>query len=217
MLWSDFRVSDLMPNHRTMPAYIAAGGRSSRFGSDKALADIHGRPMLAHVASQLQQVASEVIIVADRPGKYDHLGFVTIGDLNPGKGPLGALQTALHHASGSDAWLLLTSCDLAGIRGRWIEQLIEQHRPGDRAIAFHHDQRWEPLLALYHASLAEEVDRRIATDDLAMWCFLDACGARRASRPTDWQGQIQINTPEDLVRFGEDSYEKCQTTAGEAS
>ena len=48
-----------------VPAYILAGGKSSRLGSDKARVEIHGEPLLAHVARSLETVAAELVVIAD--------------------------------------------------------------------------------------------------------------------------------------------------------
>ncbi len=42
---------------------ILAGGRSRRFGSDKATAEIAGRTLSQHVAGRLSEVCSELVIV----------------------------------------------------------------------------------------------------------------------------------------------------------
>ena len=56
---------------------IIAGGQSRRFGSDKALAVIDGRPMIAHVTEALRpQVEMVAICGRDWPGldvKFDWL------------------------------------------------------------------------------------------------------------------------------------------------
>lgn len=79
-------------------AYVLAGGKSRRFGSDKARAVVHHQPFLLHVARQLAPLCESVWVVAQRAGQYEDLGLATLGDLAPGSGPLAGLQTALSHA-----------------------------------------------------------------------------------------------------------------------
>lgn len=71
-----------------VPVYILAGGRSSRFGSDKARAALHGRPMIVRIAELLRPVAESMIVVAEQSDKYADLGLLTIADAIPGQGPL---------------------------------------------------------------------------------------------------------------------------------
>lgn len=84
----------------TILGAMLAGGRSRRFGSDKALADIGGKPMIAHVVDALApQVDSLVIRGRDWPG------LARIGDRpGDGLGPLGGgVNAALHRARGMTA------------------------------------------------------------------------------------------------------------------
>jgi molybdopterin-guanine dinucleotide biosynthesis protein A len=82
-------------------AYILAGGKSRRFGSDKALAMVEGRPLIARLADRVRPHVARVTVVAERVDKYAHLGLRTIGDVVAGLGPLGGLRTALEDMEGA--------------------------------------------------------------------------------------------------------------------
>lgn len=89
---------------------VLAGGRSRRFGSDKAVALLDGRPLIVHAIAALEQRVDAVIVcgrdwgdwVPDRPG--------------PDLGPLGGLNAALHAAAGRgfDA-VLSVPCDVVAL------------------------------------------------------------------------------------------------------
>lgn len=177
-----------------IPAYILAGGKSSRFGSDKARATVgaDGRPLIRRIADALGPSA-QPIAIAEREGKYLDLGLETIGDVNPGLGPMAGLQTALHHCK--QPWLLLLSCDLLRLRPEWITQLASARRE-DLDIVAYRDRYWEPLCALYNARLRSDVDRRIHDRSLAMQSLLDSARTEPLVRPAEW---AQANTPEDLL------------------
>jgi molybdopterin-guanine dinucleotide biosynthesis protein A len=179
-----------------LPAYILAGGASRRFGSDKARAVLHGQPLIRRLADQLQPAAASVIVIADVAGKYADLNLLTLGDERPHQGPLGGLVTALAHlASGqSGDWLLLLSCDLVLIRSAWIEQLAAHAHPPAQAVAFR-SQRWEPMPALYHASLLPMARAQLAADQRAMQTLLGHARAIPLPTPDDWPVVAQINTP----------------------
>lgn len=183
------------------PAYILAGGRSSRFGSDKARAMLDDMPLIVAVAHCVAPVAAGVRVVADVAGKYGDLGLNTIADEVPGFGPMGGLHAALRHRG--EGWLLLVCCDLVGLKPSWIELLLSRRSPELQAIAFRHDC-WEPLPALYHTSLLAEVTRRIERRALAMQGLLNAVPALPLPLPDDWPRIVQVNTPAELeeVRSG---------------
>ena len=89
---------------------ILAGGQSRRFGSDKAMADLGGRPMIVRVAEAVAPFV-EATVICGHPAVP--AGMVGVADLPcPGLGPLGGLAGALHHAAaqGFDA-VLSVGCD----------------------------------------------------------------------------------------------------------
>src|SRR5262245_52966476 len=101
-----------------IPVYILAGGKSSRFGSDKARAIFRGEALISRIAREVEAVASQVTVVAERAGKYDDLGLRTIADLQSGLGPIGGLLTALGECG--DDWVFIASCDMVAINIEWI-------------------------------------------------------------------------------------------------
>ena len=77
---------------RGVVGVILAGGESTRMGTDKALFELHGRPMAEWVADAMSGF-DQVIIVGRRRGLA---GLEAIPDLHPrAAGPLSGLQTAL--------------------------------------------------------------------------------------------------------------------------
>jgi molybdopterin-guanine dinucleotide biosynthesis protein A len=177
------------------PAYILSGGKSSRFGSDKARALLEGQPLIARQAAILRNLGCPVTAVAEVADKYADISITTIADSEPGLGPLGGLLAALSHAA--PGWILVTSCDLLELRAAWTAQLLSAISPAARAIAYR-DDRWQPFPALYHTTLRDEVRSRIARRELSLWKLLDAVETVAPPLPKDWAAMRQANTPEDL-------------------
>jgi molybdopterin-guanine dinucleotide biosynthesis protein A len=120
---------------------VLAGGASTRFGSDKALADFAGKPLLDHVISALLPQVETLVIIG-----RDYQGYTRVDDLpGPGLGPIGGLCGALHHglSHGYDA-VLCVPCDTLGIP----EDLLLRLSPGP-AVACHHR-----VIGLWPTSLA---------------------------------------------------------------
>jgi molybdopterin-guanine dinucleotide biosynthesis protein A len=103
---------------KNISAYILCGGKSSRFGSDKALAMIKGKTLIEIVARELKKIFSEIVLVAEEPGKYSFTGFECITDVYPNRGPLGGIHAALKHASTEKVFII--SCDMPLITGEII-------------------------------------------------------------------------------------------------
>ena len=51
------------------PVYVLAGGQSSRFGADKALAPLDGKPLILHVLEAFAPIAGPACAVVDRPDR----------------------------------------------------------------------------------------------------------------------------------------------------
>ena len=168
-----------------LPVYILAGGRSSRFGSDKARASLHGRPLLRHVAAMLEPVAARLTVVADCCGKYDDLGLRTLADQQPGLGPLAGLHTALGDLAPEDHWLLLCSCDAAVVRGEWLRRLIAGRSAEHDAVAFR-SSRWQPMPGLYARTALPVIAHCIHGRNRSMQNLLDQLRSISLALPTDW-------------------------------
>lgn len=77
---------------------IQAGGESRRMGEDKALRPFLGRPLIQRVIERVQPLADEVLITTNTPENYEFLKVPLIPDINPGRGALGGLYTAVQAA-----------------------------------------------------------------------------------------------------------------------
>jgi len=179
---------------------LAGGGRSRRFGSDKARAPLAGVPLIRRVADALGPACGAVYAVAAHAGVYDDLGLTTLGDDVPGLGPLGGLATALRHRRKlhGEGWLVLASCDGVGAHAGLIERLVA-HQTRSRATVFRH-ARWEPMPGLYHTAALPAVEGQLQRDQRAMWRLLEAIDAEAVPWPGEAGGLAQVNTPDDLAR-----------------
>jgi molybdopterin-guanine dinucleotide biosynthesis protein A len=88
---------------------VLAGGRSTRFGSDKLQADYRGMPLVHHPVLALAQVCDDVIVVlapgAELPGLPP--GIRIAHDDEEGEGPLAGLHAGLMAAVRSDLALVI--------------------------------------------------------------------------------------------------------------
>jgi molybdopterin-guanine dinucleotide biosynthesis protein A len=192
-------ISEVMTGVR---AYILAGGKSTRFGSDKARATVGGIPLIVRQAMVLQRVGLPPTVVADLAAKYGDLQLETIPDLEKDLGPIGGLRTALYHVAAQKTaeWVLLTSCDLLDLRASWLEDLAARRSGSASAVAFRGD-RWEPMPALYHISILPAIEERIARRELALQGLLNSVAAAALPRPADWPDLLGANTPAELADY----------------
>ncbi len=179
-----------------VPVYILAGGRSRRFGSDKARALFDGEPLICRVRRLVASVALSITVVSDQPGKYADLQLPTIADDLPGLGPLTGLATALTHA-GDAPWLMLCACDAVVIQEHWLTTLLDNRSDEADAVAFR-GEKWQPVPALFAASSAPLVRGQLQSENRSMQRLLDRLRTVSLAMPSDWPDCWQVNRSEDL-------------------
>lgn len=163
---------------------VLAGGQSSRFGSDKALAELHGHTLLALAVDRLSGWC-EYVVVAGR----ETAPAPTIPDWPaPGSGPLGGIAAALHLARDEGYAAVLTlGVDSIGLP----ENLPELLAPAPAFLAS------QPVVGLWPTSACEAIEAVLTGEGRhSMIAFAQAVGARAvklAAKPAN------INSPADLA------------------
>jgi molybdopterin-guanine dinucleotide biosynthesis protein A len=114
-------------------------------GSDKALAEIDGRPMAIRVAEAVAKVCGPVSLVGN-PVRYAGLGLPVVADHFPGCGPLAGIEAALSATSAE--WNLIVACDMPALDETTLERLFAAG--GDCAIPEYENGQLEPLCAVYN-------------------------------------------------------------------
>ncbi len=183
---------------------LLAGGRSSRFGSEKAVFDLGAGLMMDGPLSALGAVCAATAVSA-RPGSGAETqarmrGLPCLHD-RPGdpEGPLAGLRVGLEWAAArSAAWLLTAPCDSPRITTAYARDLAGSTSSTGLAAVALSPRGLEPLLAAWPVSQGLE---RIATE-------LDAgrhppvrvmLEALNAVTVPGYDG-LNVNTPADLNR-----------------
>lgn len=128
---------------------ILAGGRSRRFGSDKAAHEIGGQAMIEMAYEALRAVTDDVIVsVRHEQQRYDVQAAYVV-DRYRRMGPLAGLDAGFARARHD--WLFVVACDMPLISGADVEMIIDGRRPGvDAVVARDVDGLMQPLCACYH-------------------------------------------------------------------
>ena len=163
---------------------VLAGGLSTRFGSDKALAEFDGQTLIARAVDALSGWCEHVVVVGRETAPAP-----TLPDWpRPGMGPLAGIAAALHLArdEGYDAVLTcgvdsaLLPEDLPELLGTAPAYLAEQ-----------------PVIGLWPAGSAKAIEAILTGEGRhSMRQFAEAIGARAVKIAT---GPANINTPADLA------------------
>ena len=107
---------------------ILSGGRSSRFGQDKGLVELGGKPLVSWVVDLLRNVTDEIIVVVGSEENIPHYWTVVpdyvhvVPDYYPEDSPLIGLISGLRVANGSYA--AVCACDMPFVVPDVLEMLF---------------------------------------------------------------------------------------------
>ncbi len=136
-----------------MIGYVMAGGGSTRFGVDKARAELNGETILKRMCRLVKDVTGSVSVVAPL-GRYADSGECVVDDHWPGEGPLGGIITALmdaHARTHQQMWCLIVGCDMPFLTREWLIYLAERSLASGAAIVAPQSALGlEPLCACWH-------------------------------------------------------------------
>lgn len=103
---------------------VLAGGSSSRFGSNKALAAWDGKAMVESVVERLAYTFPANLVVVKEPRTFGFLNTPrvrVVQDLHEGTHSLGGLWSGLAHATSGHAFVC--ACDMPFIQPRLVTAL----------------------------------------------------------------------------------------------
>ena len=180
---------------------LLAGGRSTRFGRDKALARLDGGPLIRRVYDAVSAVTSRVLVsFRDAHQRYPTAlppETLYVEDATPEAGPLAGLAAGC--ATATTPWVLVVACDLPHLTHGVLTQLLDARSYSATAvIARTPDGRTHPHCAVYRrAAAAQAVGLLLASNNGAFHAVLDRLNTRMVEVPARYLHNV--NRPEDLV------------------
>jgi molybdopterin-guanine dinucleotide biosynthesis protein A len=138
-------------------AIILAGGLSERFGQDKGLVQLAGKPLVWHVFQRASHVVDEVLVVISSLHKKESYSQVLPGtqvllDIKDQRTPLVGALTGLKNAQG--CYSVLLPSDVPFVSEDVLKLLFEVSSGMDAVIPRWPNGYIEPLQAVYKTSSA---------------------------------------------------------------
>lgn len=195
---------------------VLAGGRATRFGSDKLAVPLEGRPLLQRAVAAVAEVADEVVVVvaaggaAPAPPLEPADRVRVVRDAVAGAGPLAGLAAGL--AAATRPLALLVGGDQPWLRPDLLRALLEElagERGADVDVAAlaDGDHLWPFPVALRVAAALPAAEAGLAGTDHRLFSLLGRLRVVRLSeerwRALDPQGAslLDVDRPEDLGRL----------------
>src|SRR5687767_5404322 len=172
---------------------LLTGGRSRRFGSDKARLPVEGVPNAQRLANVLAAALDGPVFEVG-PG---HTTLPTAPEDQPGEGPLAAIAAGARalRAAGHDGPAVVLACDLPFADEDLVRFLAGQ--PGTTVPVV--DGRPQPLCARYDGPALAAAPRLVADGARAVNALLDIVPLRLLDGMNPL-GLLDVDTPEDLAR-----------------
>ncbi|MFQ6065525.1 MAG: molybdenum cofactor guanylyltransferase [Candidatus Bathyarchaeia archaeon] len=193
-------------------AVILAGGFSKRFGQDKGLIELAGKPLILHVLDRIVDIVSEAVVVVSSDVQKKaftsllHDGADVVIDKLQTRSPLVGALTGFENVQAK--YSVLLPCDTPLISSQVLSLLLELCINRGAVIPRWPNGYIEPLQAAYHRELAlraartaleeKKLDLQSMISHLIRVRFISTTVLQQMD--SDLLTFFNINTPEDLKR-----------------
>ncbi len=148
------------PPFRDVSGVILVGGKSSRYGRNKALVELDGVPLIERVIRVMRPLFERLILITNTPHEYAHLKLPMYKDLIKGLGPIGGILTGLEAIS-NDAGFFV-ACDMPYLNKDLIHHIVASRDDFD-VVAPRVGKHIEALHSLYSKRCLPAVRRKIGS------------------------------------------------------
>jgi len=147
---------------------ILAGGKSRRMGQHKSFLEAGGVPLFERVYRILNQIFTDIIVVANNPQWFHSYDVRSVPDIIPDKGALGGLYTGLKHASSDHGFCF--AVDMPFLNPGLIRHMIEKSHQGDVIIP-RTSKGLQPLHAIYSRACLNPIKNLMSRGNLKIIDF----------------------------------------------
>jgi len=183
---------------------ILAGGKSTRYGRNKALENIGGRTLIEHVVETMTSLFESIILITNTPAEYAHLGLPMHEDLIKGLGPIGGIYTALKVIDKDFGFVV--ACDMPFLSKTLITHMVSIKESFDVVVP-RMDWKIEALHAIYRKSCLKQIEKNIAQEIYQVMRLFESVTVRYVEEEEiiqfdpELKSFLNINRPQDLRRL----------------
>lgn len=183
-----------------MTGIILAGGKSKRFGRDKAFVYINDKPFIEVSVAKLSKVFDEILIVVNNRNKkdFEYLGINIVTDIIPEKGPMGGIHTGLINSKSE--YNFITACDMPFLNEETIKDIICDVRGYDTVVP-RTGNRLHPLYAVYSKKCIPVLEENIKNNKLKLIDVLNELKTKYIDIKKEEKSFINVNTKEDYEKI----------------
>lgn len=152
---------------------VLAGGQSRRFGQDKAIAPLNGRPLIAQVVSR----AMPQVVALAISGRDYGLGLPVIPDIMASEGPLTGILSAMRWAADAGfAGLATLPCDAPFFPFDLVARLAGRLTPSLGCSFVGSRTTRHPIFAVWRVSALARLEEIYASGTRSLMAAQDRLG-----------------------------------------
>ena len=151
-------------------AAIIAGGKSLRFGNDKALLKFDNIFLIEQIFNTLTLFTKEIDVIGEYRESANIAKSFYKKDLINNIGPIGGLYTALSFV---DKPLIIVPCDMPFLTSHDIKFLIDKFNPRYEATIAVSSKGLEPLLGIYKPTVLPQIRQAINQKEFALYHLIE--------------------------------------------
>jgi len=182
---------------------ILAGGRSSRYGRNKALVEMNGIRLIERVIGVMEPLFEHLIIITNTPRDYAYLELPMVEDVIKGLGPIGGVFTGLQTLSDEAGFFV--ACDMPFLNGKLIRHMMYVMEDFDVVVP-KVDWKIEALHAIYSKRCIPAIKELIDRQDYQIIKFFQSVRVRYLNKEEirDFDPELRsffnVNRPEELLK-----------------
>jgi len=180
---------------------ILAGGKSQRFGKNKAFLRIGSKILIDQIVEKVSELSNEIIIVTNTLKNFNYLNVELVKDVIINKGSLGGIYSGLSIAKNNS--ILVVACDMPFLNTSLLKHIISYSQEYDVVIP-KIDKFFEPLHATYSKKCLKPMKNLIDTNNLKIIDFFSEVNVKFVEKKEiekfdpNFLSMFNINTLEDL-------------------
>jgi molybdopterin-guanine dinucleotide biosynthesis protein A len=194
-----------MDLRQNITGVVLAGGQSSRFGGNKALALWRGKFLIQHTRDTLAAVFSSSLLITNTPEQFEFLNMPMISDRYQNMGPLAGIHAALLHTG--KPWIFVIGCDMPAVTPDLINFLCGFASEEYDAVIPWLLTGAEPLCGLYHKTALDKIELQLQNKRAQVKELLEILSVRRVTEEElqlvtgSFQVFSNVNREQDLDRL----------------
>ena len=183
---------------------ILAGGKSSRFGSNKSLSNLSNSKLIEHVINKINKHFTEILIISnDSKLILDYPNIKIIKDCKEGYlGPLVGVLSAMKYANQNNKynWVITFPCDTPFFDEIIIEKMIKKtFSKKDKIFLIKEKKQRHNIFGIWSTSLEKILEQDINNNIRKVDIWADKIGCNLIEKNIKNENEfLNINTKEEL-------------------